>query len=51
MKELVGICNRCGIEIYCENGFLDGHHDGGELLCKLCVLKGNKAKHMSAVSF
>ncbi|MEN2467454.1 hypothetical protein [Ornithinibacillus sp. FSL M8-0202] len=49
MKELVGVCNRCGKEVYCENGFLDGIHEGGELLCMLCALRRNKVKHMSAV--
>ncbi|MFS0672250.1 hypothetical protein [Ornithinibacillus sp. 179-J 7C1 HS] len=37
MKELVGKCNSCGKEVYCENGFLNGVHEGGELFCMSCV--------------
>ncbi|CAM4046002.1 hypothetical protein [Mesobacillus thioparans] len=36
MKELVGICDACGKEIFCMDGFLNGIHDNGKLLCFEC---------------
>ncbi|WP_213368179.1 hypothetical protein [Mesobacillus boroniphilus] len=36
MKELVGSCNRCGIEIFCMDGFLEGVHKDGIVLCFEC---------------
>ncbi|MBO8155696.1 MAG: hypothetical protein H0Z32_04490 [Bacillaceae bacterium] len=39
MKEWVGVCQICGKEIYCLNGFLDGVNDEGRLLCFSCSEK------------
>ena len=34
MRELIGQCQVCGREIYCENGFLNGYIDSeGKLSC------------------
>lgn len=37
MKEFIGECQRCGKHVYCENGFFDGVHENGELLCNDCA--------------
>ncbi|MFD2043901.1 hypothetical protein ACFSTA_05025 [Ornithinibacillus salinisoli] len=36
MRELIGTCESCGREVYCDNGFFDGVHDEGTLLCHQC---------------
>ncbi|MGG4032962.1 hypothetical protein ABEV74_04510 [Paenibacillus cisolokensis] len=38
MRELVGECEVCRKEIYCEDGFLNGRLDeGGRLTCFACA--------------
>ncbi|GIQ66204.1 hypothetical protein PACILC2_47720 [Paenibacillus cisolokensis] len=38
MRELVGECEVCRKEIYCEDGFLNGRLDeGGRLTCFTCA--------------
>ncbi|WP_230309241.1 hypothetical protein [Planomicrobium sp. YIM 101495] len=41
MRELIGTCKDCGKEVYCENGFLNGTHEDGELLCFSCAEERN----------
>ncbi|WP_179107182.1 hypothetical protein [Sediminibacillus massiliensis] len=36
MEEFVGKCQKCGKEIYCENGFLNGVTSEGNLYCFQC---------------
>ncbi|WP_269919205.1 hypothetical protein [Caldifermentibacillus hisashii] len=36
MRELIGECVACGKNVYCENGFFDGVHEGGKLYCIRC---------------
>ncbi|WP_458412919.1 hypothetical protein ACNQFZ_19230 [Schinkia sp. CFF1] len=37
MRELVGVCQDCNKEIYCENGFLNGIvKEDGKLICFGC---------------
>lgn len=36
MKELVGRCESCGKEIFCLDGFLNGVHKDGRVLCFDC---------------
>jgi hypothetical protein len=36
VKELVGSCNCCGKEIFCLDGFLNGVHKEGKVLCFEC---------------
>lgn len=43
MRELVGVCQECKKEIYCENGFLNGIVEAnGELKCFGCDEKKEK---------
>jgi formylmethanofuran dehydrogenase subunit E len=37
MRELVGQCQECGKNVYCENGFFDGVQENGKLLCNDCA--------------
>ncbi|MFD1361548.1 hypothetical protein ACFQ4A_07750 [Lentibacillus salinarum] len=37
MRELIGQCQSCGREVYCENGFFDGVQENGRLLCYVCA--------------
>ncbi|WP_277621528.1 hypothetical protein [Indiicoccus explosivorum] len=37
MRELIGTCVRCGKEVYCMDGFLNGVYIGKELLCFACA--------------
>lgn len=37
MRELIGTCSSCGREVYCENGFFNGVHQDGKLLCNDCA--------------
>ncbi|WP_255259783.1 hypothetical protein [Lentibacillus sp. CBA3610] len=37
MRELIGECRSCGKNVYCENGFFDGVHEDGKLLCYDCA--------------
>ncbi|SHG92251.1 hypothetical protein [Ornithinibacillus halophilus] len=39
MRELIGTCQECEKDIYCENGFLNGVHEDGKLLCFECDKK------------
>jgi len=34
--ELVGTCVKCGTNVYCRDGFLDGVVDDGTLYCHSC---------------
>ncbi|WP_196493860.1 hypothetical protein [Ornithinibacillus caprae] len=43
MRELVGECEKCGKEVYCENGFLNGVHESGELFCQECSSEANSS--------
>nr|WP_090232870.1 hypothetical protein [Fictibacillus solisalsi] len=36
MKELVGYCRQCKKPVYCLEGFLNGVHANGTLLCFSC---------------
>ncbi|SET27819.1 hypothetical protein SAMN05216389_10838 [Oceanobacillus limi] len=36
MREFVGECMVCGKDVFCENGFLVGIHEDGELMCNQC---------------
>ena len=36
MKELVGKCYGCGKEVFCLDGFLNGVHNDGKILCFEC---------------
>ncbi|MDM5337798.1 hypothetical protein QUF84_11260 [Fictibacillus enclensis] len=36
MKELVGNCSQCKKPVYCLEGFLNGVHVNGTLLCFSC---------------
>ncbi|WP_209368428.1 hypothetical protein [Sediminibacillus dalangtanensis] len=36
MKELIGNCIRCNKAVYCKDGFFDGIHHEGKLLCVDC---------------
>jgi len=43
MKELVGECHTCGVNVYCLDGFLNGNmEENGQLTCSDCSLKGEK---------
>ncbi|WP_179860909.1 hypothetical protein [Bhargavaea cecembensis] len=37
MHELVGTCEACGKDVFCQNGFLNGVSEGGKLLCFECA--------------
>ncbi|MFD1039067.1 hypothetical protein ACFQ3N_11800 [Virgibacillus byunsanensis] len=37
VRELIGQCETCGKNIYCENGFFDGVHEDGSSLCNSCA--------------
>ncbi|WP_330948459.1 hypothetical protein [Virgibacillus sp. MG-45] len=37
MREFVGYCSCCGVEVYCEDGFFNGLHVDGVLLCASCI--------------
>lgn len=37
MRELIGQCQSCGKNVYCENGFFDGAQLDGKLLCNDCA--------------
>ncbi|WP_255695137.1 hypothetical protein [Virgibacillus salidurans] len=37
MHELIGPCQTCGKNVYCEDGFFAGVHEDGQLLCEDCV--------------
>lgn len=37
MEEYVGRCNKCGKEVYCRDGFLEGVHEDGRLHCFDCA--------------
>ncbi|WP_281250327.1 hypothetical protein [Virgibacillus siamensis] len=37
MRELIGACQACGKNVYCENGFFDGEQIDGRLLCNDCA--------------
>lgn len=37
MRELVGQCQSCGKNVYCENGFFDGEQIDSKLLCNECA--------------
>ncbi len=39
MRELIGQCQSCGKNVYCENGFFDGVQIDGRLLCNDCAEK------------
>ncbi|MDY0406058.1 hypothetical protein P5G51_012255 [Virgibacillus sp. 179-BFC.A HS] len=39
MRELIGPCQICGQDVYCENGFFDGMQKDGKLLCNMCGAK------------
>ncbi|WP_168927233.1 hypothetical protein [Virgibacillus necropolis] len=39
MRELIGVCQSCGNNVYCENGFFDGYQENGKLLCDECADK------------
>ncbi|GED12252.1 hypothetical protein [Aneurinibacillus migulanus] len=37
MREYVGTCTECGVQIYCHDGFIGGIVlEGGNLLCFTC---------------
>lgn len=41
MKEHVGVCYKCGKDVYCLDGFLNGIvEDDGQLTCMVCSLEG-----------
>ncbi|WP_210367809.1 hypothetical protein [Bacillus sp. REN3] len=42
MKELVGICQACGKDIYCLDGFLNGVHLDGKIYCFDCFEKNTE---------
>ncbi|WP_276207703.1 hypothetical protein [Paludifilum halophilum] len=43
MNEYVGTCSRCGVSIYCSNGFLEGViQEDGTLLCLECREDGGE---------
>lgn len=37
MRELIGNCTKCGKDVYCMDGFLDGLYIGNQLLCFDCA--------------
>ncbi|WP_165452779.1 hypothetical protein [Paenibacillus thalictri] len=38
MADLVGVCRRCGTEVYCRGGFLEGIvAEGGGVICLNCA--------------
>jgi hypothetical protein len=39
VKELVGSCESCGKEIFCLDGFLNGVHKDGRVLCFECEVE------------
>lgn len=46
MMELIGKCTSCGKNVYCENGFFNGVHEGGKLYCTRCGQDvGKKEEH------
>ncbi len=43
MREVIGACQSCGKNVYCENGFFDGvQTEEGRLLCNECAEKEEK---------
>ncbi|GAB3064272.1 hypothetical protein [Virgibacillus ainsalahensis] len=42
MRELIGTCDSCGKNIYCEDGFFDGEQISGKLLCNECFAEEQK---------
>ncbi|WP_200865939.1 hypothetical protein [Thalassobacillus devorans] len=36
MRELVGNCSKCGKNVYCEDGFLNGYYENKQLYCNDC---------------
>ncbi|WP_010530347.1 hypothetical protein [Lentibacillus jeotgali] len=42
MRELIGECQQCGKNVYCENGFFDGVQENGKLLCNECADEKNR---------
>jgi hypothetical protein len=45
MKEHVGMCNSCGADIYCHDGFIGGVVvKPGTLVCFPCMEEGEKEK-------
>jgi len=44
MQELVGNCNTCGKQVYCLDGFLNGIHSDGQLLCFDCAEQTEREK-------
>lgn len=42
LKELIGVCEGCGKEVFCEDGFFDGVVEEGRLLCNHCAEKSEK---------
>lgn len=44
MRELIGHCESCGREVYCENGFFTGIHIEGKLFCSSCGMKATGKK-------
>lgn len=36
MRELIGQCQSCGTDVFCEDGFFDGAQKNGKLLCNEC---------------
>ncbi len=45
MRELIGDCQSCGKNVYCEDGFFDGVQAEGLLHCNECAEKKETDKH------
>ncbi|HLR68045.1 MAG TPA: hypothetical protein VK105_13105 [Virgibacillus sp.] len=45
MRELIGTCQHCGKNVYCENGFFDGDQKDGALLCNYCAEEQEKSSN------
>ncbi|QDP40004.1 hypothetical protein FN924_07385 [Radiobacillus deserti] len=39
MKELVGTCSICQQDVFCEDGFFNGIHEDGKIICFTCYEK------------
>lgn len=42
MKELVGTCAICGVQLYCMDGFFQGHIVNNQNFCLTCFEKNKK---------
>ncbi|WP_163970844.1 hypothetical protein [Oceanobacillus halotolerans] len=39
MREIIGKCQACHKDVFCENGFFEGEQLDGKLYCVICAEK------------